>query len=63
MNSFEWALPLIRKGLRVRRAVWGTGFIEMSCNGIIMLDPPNHNAQAWAPTQEDVLADDWQIAI
>ena len=57
---FEVALTNLKKGEKLRRPDWGTGFIIMYRPGIVFITPKGLY-QAWQPTQEDILAEDWQV--
>ena len=64
MNSFEWALNLIRQGKPVRRKLWYPGLhIILSPEGTISyqasFDTVLHGMQ-WVPSQWDLLSEDWE---
>lgn len=60
MDGFDIALGWLKKGMKVRRAEWGTRFITMTWTRLVIIDSELND---WNPTQADILAEDWQIVI
>lgn len=59
--TFSAALVRFVKGDQIARASWEKGFHLELEDGVIYFVEPNGDRLSWAPTHQDLLADDWTV--
>lgn len=64
MFGFDYALAVMRHmDLHVRRAKWPAGMSVFMCSGVMWMRPlPESRKTRWMPTEDDLLAEDWDEA-
>lgn len=62
---FERALPSMRGGNPLRRDHWNSGdYCYIDANNPATIEYVSGGVESiWAPTNEDLLADDWEIGL
>lgn len=62
--SFVRAVSLlINQNYPVRREPWNQGYIVLLDGGLFFLEAGKIGMRPWTPSQEDMLSDDWLIAL
>lgn len=64
--EFGGALDVMREGGRTRRSAWAEGHLELATPELcpsdarLYLHQPKKKPAFWVPTQNDILASDWE---
>lgn len=60
--DFGWALRKAKTGLLVRRKSWNNKDASVRVAPFLVKDDNRDQLVAWAPTESDALAEDWELA-
>lgn len=62
--SFGVATTLLRKGFAIRRHAWGEGVsVKRAANSIALVLNGEVRFNVWHPTLDDILTNDWELAL